>query len=236
MSLDQHADFSDFCQTLNEPLSLGSKFHRFLRAAIIRGWLLPGQAIFETEMSRRFAISRQPVREAFISLSNERLIEVQPKKGTYVRKISMKEVLDARHVREVVEVAIVQEVARQHQPELIESLHQLLLRQRAVEPGDNHGFLLLDDALHRAIALCAGREFAWRVIDSAKAQMDRVRFLSVDEMHVGRLIDQHEKIVDGIAAGDKAAAEQATRLHLREILSSLPEIARSRSDLFDGTE
>jgi DNA-binding GntR family transcriptional regulator len=66
--------------------------------------------------------------------------------------------------------------------------------------------------------------------------MDRVRFLSVDEMHVGRLIDQHEKIVDGIAAGDKAAAEEATRLHLREILSSLPEIARSRAELFDGTE
>ena len=66
--------------------------------------------------------------------------------------------------------------------------------------------------------------------------MDRVRFLSVDDMHVGRLIEQHEKIVDGIAAGDKAAAEDATRLHLREILNSLPEIARARAELFDGTD
>lgn len=233
MSLDQHADFSDFCQTLNEPLSLGSKFHRFLRAAIIRGWLLPGQAIFETEMSRRFAISRQPVREAFISLSNERLIEVQPKKGTYVRKISMKEVLDARHVREVVEVAIVQEVARQHQPELIESLHQLLLRQRAVEPGDNHGFLLLDDALHRAIALCAGREFAWRVIDSAKAQMDRVRFLSYDlASPVSELIDDHARIIDAIETRNAAEAARITEAHVRQVLETLPLLARHYPDYF----
>ena len=233
MSLDQHADFSDFCQTLNEPLSLGSKFHRFLRAAIIRGWLLPGQAIFETEMSRRFAISRQPVREAFISLSNERLIEVQPKKGTYVRKISMKEVLDARHVREVVEVAIVQEVARQHQPELIESLHQLLLRQRAVEPGDNHGFLLLDDALHRAVALCAGREFAWRVIDSAKAQMDRVRFLSYDlASPVSELIDDHARIIDAIETRNAAEAARITEAHVRQVLETLPLLARHYPDYF----
>lgn len=63
--------------------------------------------------------------------------------------------------------------------------------------------------------------------------MDRVRFLSVDDMHVSRLIDQHERIVEAIATGDQADAEKAMRLHLREILNSLPEIASSRAGLFD---
>ena len=59
-----------------ESLSMGAQLHRILRNAIIQGELVPGQAISEVEMSKRFSISRQPVREAFIKLAEERLIEV----------------------------------------------------------------------------------------------------------------------------------------------------------------
>ena len=233
MSLEDINNFANFCATLNEPLSLGGRFHRFLRATIIRAGLLPGQPIFEVEMSNRFAISRQPVREAFISLSNERLIEVQPKIGTYVRKISLKEVLDTRHVREVVEVAIVQEVARQHKKELIDTLRHLVAQQRKVKHGDNHAFLLLDDALHRAIALHAGREFAWRVIDSAKAQMDRVRFLSYDlASPLNELIDDHALIIDAIEANDAAQAARITEIHVRKVLQTQPQVAQHYPDYF----
>ena len=86
-----------------ESLSMGAQLHRILRAAIIRGDLVPGQAISEIEISKKFSVSRQPVREAFIKLGEERLIEVLPQRGTYIRKISVKEVLDARHLREVIE-------------------------------------------------------------------------------------------------------------------------------------
>lgn len=233
MSLEDINNFANFCATLNEPLSLGGRFHRFLRATIIRAGLLPGQPIFEVEMSNRFAISRQPVREAFISLRNERLIEVAPKIGTYVRKISLKEVLDARHVREVVEVAIVQEVARQHKKELIETLRQLVAQQRQVKHGDNHAFLLLDDALHRIIALHAGREFAWRVIDSAKAQMDRVRFLSYDlASPFEELIDDHAQIIDAIEAKDAAQAAHILETHVRQVMQTLPQVAQHYPDYF----
>ena len=91
---------------LQESLSIGAQLHRLLRTAIIEGELIPGQAISEIEMSRKFSISRQPVREAFIKLAEERLVEVRPQRGTFVRKISLKEVLDARHLREIIEVSI----------------------------------------------------------------------------------------------------------------------------------
>ena len=97
-----------------ESLSIGAQLHRILRAAIIRGELVPGQAISEIEMSKKFSISRQPVREAFIKLGEERLIEVLPQRGTYIRKISVKEVQEARHLREIIEVSIVREVTAKH--------------------------------------------------------------------------------------------------------------------------
>ena len=82
-----------------ESLSIGNQLHRLLRASIIEGQLLPGQIISEIEMSKRFSISRQPVREAFIKLAEESLVEVRPQRGTYVRRISVPAVMTARFVR-----------------------------------------------------------------------------------------------------------------------------------------
>lgn len=41
------------------------------------------------EVSVRFNVSRQPVREAFIKLAENGLIQIRPQRGSYVNKISM---------------------------------------------------------------------------------------------------------------------------------------------------
>ena len=82
-----------------EPVSIGTQLYRHLRSAIVRGELHPGQALSEAEIAKQFATSRQPVREAFIKLSEERLVVIQPQRGTFVIKISVDDVLDARFVR-----------------------------------------------------------------------------------------------------------------------------------------
>jgi DNA-binding GntR family transcriptional regulator len=216
-----------------ESLSMGAQLHRILRAAIIRGDLMPGQAISEVEMSKRFAISRQPVREAFIKLGEERLIEVLPQRGTYVRKISVKEVLDARHLREIIEVSIVREVAQRHDDALIKTLRELIVRQGKVRHGDSQSFLALDEEMHKAIALHAGREYAWRITEGIKAQMNRVRFMSFDfATPTPQLVAEHVEIVDAIEAGDADLAGQRMEGHLRGILSSLPLIAERYPDRF----
>lgn len=230
-------DTSDNFDTVNfrpqESLSMGAQLHRILRAAIIRGELSPGQAISEIEMSKRFSISRQPVREAFIKLGEERLIEVLPQRGTYVRKISVKEVLDARHLREIIEVSIVREVTLKHDAALIKTLRDLITQQKQVKHGDSQGFLALDEEMHKAIALHAGREYAWRITEGIKAQMNRVRFMSFDfATPTPQLADEHTAIVDAIEAGDADLAAQRMESHLKGILGSLPLIAERYPEHF----
>ncbi|SDI43966.1 GntR family transcriptional regulator [Propionivibrio dicarboxylicus] len=216
-----------------ESQSIGSQLHRLLRAAIIEGELLPGQIISEIEMSKRFDISRQPVREAFIKLAEERLVEVRPQRGTFVRKISVKEVLDARHLREIIEVSIVREVSAKHDAELINRLRQLITQQKETAPGDAHAFLELDEEMHRTIALHAGREYAWRVTESIKAQMNRVRFLSFDfAQSKFELAGEHAAIVDAIEAGNADLAAQLMEKHLRGILATLPRVVSQYPDYF----
>ena len=233
MTPDRPDDYSSAALRPKESLSMGAQLHRILRTAIIRGELAPGQAISEIDISKRFAVSRQPVREAFIKLGEERLIEVLPQRGTYVRKISLKEVLDARHLREVIELAIVREVAERNDPALLGALRQNLALQQQIQPGDSRGFLALDEEFHRTLALHAGRDYAWRVTESIKAQMDRVRFLAFDfATPKPRLVAEHTAIVEAIAAADPGLAAQRMQEHLREILASLPLIAERYPEHF----
>jgi len=219
-----------------EPISIGTQLHRHLRGAIIRGELRPGQALSESEIAKQYSTSRQPVREAFIKLAEERLVAILPQRGTFVVKISVADVLDARFVREAIEVAVVQEAAASATPSAVKDLRDLIEQQKAVVHGRNEDFLALDEEFHRTIALSVRRAHAWRVIEGIKAQMDRIRYLSLDDATpLSVIIEQHSRIVDGIEARDPVAAAAATRAHLREIIVSLPDIAVQFPDLFEPT-
>lgn len=223
-------------RVLSATEAVGPQVYRILREQIIQAELLPGERISESEIAKTLSISRQPVREAFIKLSEEGLVQVLPQRGTYVTKISTASVMDVRFVREAIEADIVRQVAGRHAAATVVELRAQISRQKQVPQNDRVAFLRLDELFHHTLAAAAGNAYAWSVIESVKAQMDRVRFLSVDDMQVGRLIDQHERIVDAIADGDITHAEEALRTHLREILKSLPEIARSRAEFFDVPE
>jgi len=217
-----------------EPLSISTQLYRHLRSAVVRGELHPGQALSESEIARQYSTSRQPVREAFIKLAEERLVVIQPQRGTFVVKISVADVLDARFVREAIEVAGAQESATSASPAAIEDMREVIERQKHVAHGHNEEFLALDEEFHRTLALSVGRAHAWRVIENIKTQMDRIRYLSIDDATpIPLIIAQHARIVDGIEAGDPTAAAAATRSHLREIIVSLPDIAARFPDLFE---
>ena len=218
----------------SESASISAQVYRQLRNVIIRGEITPGIALSESEIARQYSTSRQPVREAFIKLAEERLVSIQPQRGTFVVKISVADVLDARFVREAIEVAVTREAATSAPLSAIKELRSLLTRQSATESGHNDDFLALDEEFHRTIAMSVGRAHAWRVIEGIKAQMDRSRYISLDAATpISLIIEQHKRIVDGIEAGDPTVAAAAMRSHLREITVSLPSIANRFPEMFE---
>ncbi|MCE8039734.1 MAG: GntR family transcriptional regulator [Halomonadaceae bacterium] len=225
-------------QETRESDSVRQRLYQVLRQSIIRMVLEPGQALSEKELADAFAVSRQPVREAFIRLSEAGLVEVRPQRGTYVVRISRQAVLEARFLREAVEVAIAREAAEKGlAPAVLRELNELIERQRGcIDPVDHDRFYLLDEAFHRTLALEVGNTMAWRVIEDVKAQLDRVRYLSVpDSTPIAKLTDQHQTVVTAIAARQPEQAAQAMAAHQREILLSLPELERRFPTMFEAT-
>lgn len=220
---------------IERPASAGVQAFAALRHAIVTLKLRPGQAVSEQEAAQRLRVSRTPVREAFIKLAEAGLIEVLPQRGTFVRKISVKVVEDARFVREAIEVAVLRAAVGRLPTAFFTAARGLLAAQREAAAADDlERFLGLDDAFHRAFAVAIDRAHAWAVIEAQKAQMDRVRFLSLPEATpIGRLIDQHETILDAAQRGDIAASEAALRTHLAEVLAVLEPLRRRYPDLFE---
>lgn len=215
---------------------VGHQMHLELRRRILRNDLAPGTRMSEIDTAAAYEVSRQPVREAFIKLAEEGLLEVRPQRGTFVRKISIKAVMDARFVREAVEADVVRTVARAHDPEVgAELLRQVDKQRRGAEEGFER-FIQLDERFHQTLADAAGVSGAWQVLETLKLQMDRVRYLAVMRFPMEKLLAQHEAVARAIEAGDVAAAEAAMRHHLREILSDLPEIACANPNLFEARE
>ena len=218
---------------IDQTSAIGPQIYRILRERIVYNDLKPGSSISEPAMAKEFGVSRQPVREAFIKLSDVGLVEIRPQRGTIVKKISYEEVMEARFVREAIEADIAKLLARNPDPSLIRELRRLLRAQTDVisSPVD---FNRLDDQFHRTLADAAGKRQTWRFIVELKTQMDRVRILRLHQAPVERLINQHTAVVDAIEMGDGNQAVISMRIHLRELLGLLPQIFEAYPDLFEG--
>src|ERR1700743_552216 len=106
--------------------SIADQVFHTLRSSIVTMRLTPATALSEQEIADRLNVSRQPVREAFIKLSEIGLVRVLPQRGTFVVKISAKAVTDARFVRAAVECAIARRASEGISEEAVEELRQII--------------------------------------------------------------------------------------------------------------
>lgn len=215
--------------------AIGPQLRAILHRQIVRNALEPGAILSESEVARKFSVSRQPVRETFIKLAEERLVDIRPQRGTVVSKIDPVAVLDARFVREAVEADIVRLLAKRTNTPLLRHLEGLLDDQDGLSAAQSEEFHKSDEDFHLALAEGAGMLGVWQSIQGLKTQMDRVRFLAIELHAPQRLVAEHREIVGRIANCDVDGAEQAIRKHLRSVLVDLPEIMKRHPEAFSAS-
>jgi DNA-binding GntR family transcriptional regulator len=214
-----------------------SNAHRIfvvLKRRIFNLGLLPGASLSEADVAKTMGVSRQPVREAFIKLADAGLVEIRPKRGTFVRLISKREVANARFVREAIEVAVARKAATEGRREEIEQLGLLIeAQERAVRENNLGEFFDLDERFHCQIAVAAECDVAWGIVENLKAQFDRMRYLGQpNPTALSDVIQQHHAIARAISEADADAAAVAVSRHMEDVLDSLPRISASRPELF----
>ncbi|MGL5522894.1 MAG: GntR family transcriptional regulator [Aeromonas veronii] len=221
---------------LNSSLPVSQQIYQYLRKEIVECMILPSTSLSEKDISSRFSVSRQPVREAFIKLSENGLVQILPQRGTFVKKISLKKVIDGRFVRAAIERCVVVQACKLISPIQISLLEHNLDRQALAVQNDRLSeFLALDDEFHKMLAESANCPFAWEVIENIKTTMDRVRYISLSQAsHPSSLLEQHKKIFLSIKEKKTEVAEIAVQEHLDQIVSTIEAIGRVNSEWFEN--
>ena len=219
---------------LNPTQPVNQQIYRILRRDIVHCLIPPGTPLSEKEVSIRFDVSRQPVREAFIKLAENGLIQIRPQRGSYVNKISLAQVRNGCFVRQAIECAVARRAAGMMTDSYCYQLEQNLNQQRtAIERKQLNDFFQLDDEFHQKLAQIADCQLAWDTIENLKATMDRVRYMSLDHVSPPEmLLRQHQDIFDALEKRDADAVDQAMIHHLQEISGSVKLISQENRDWF----
>jgi len=135
---------------LNRPVV--DQIYSALKSAILSRELFPGQAVSENEIGQSFNSSRTPVREALSRLRDDGLIVTLPSRGTYVSRLSEKNIRSAQFIREALEVAAVCRLCQIGlTAEAEQEIEHALNGQRAaMRNGDRKAFRVHDDQFHSA--------------------------------------------------------------------------------------
>lgn len=205
-----------------------------LRRAIISLELLPGQALSENELAARYSVSRTPVREALIRLADDGLVEVVPQLGTFVSRISVRDVVEVQFIRETLERASLPHAIKRVTAADEKRLRRLLDEQEEAElEGDLQHWFTTDENIHRSLLEIGGHPKIWPIVSAAKAHLDRVRMLTLpDPTLLHDLLCQHRDIVESVVAKDRRQADQILRRHLRLAVDLLETLEAEHPDYF----
>ena len=106
-----------------------------LRRRVLTLQLTPGAPLSENELAAELGISRTPVRESLILLSQEGLVQVFPKVGSFVSRVDPERVADAQFLREAVELASLDDVPAEPDPAQVAALREMSPQAVAREVG-----------------------------------------------------------------------------------------------------
>lgn len=98
-----------------------------LRGAIIAGHFAPGERLIERDLCERMGVSRTSIREVLRHLEAEHLIQVEPRRGPVVTRVTRRQIVEIYEVRALLEAALVRRFAMQASDGEIAALRSIYL-------------------------------------------------------------------------------------------------------------
>lgn len=221
-------------EDINAYASVGDYVYAEIRRRIINWELKPGQRISEAEMSRVLEVSRTPVREGFIRLKNEGLVEILSQRGTIISKIDLKKVSEGVFVRNCLEREVIREISGQLSEAYQTKCHKFLKKQEeALTDGDYIKFHKYDVEFHKVFYQAADRENTWEFIQYTNSQYERVRMLTLlDFDKFKHLLDVHSALFEAIVSDDFSAAASISESHINTIFEEITVLRKEHEEFF----
>ncbi len=223
-----------FVAMVDPALPKTAQVYEVIRRAIVGLAMPPGSVIDERAICEQLGVSRTPLREAILKLSDEHLVVVVPNSGTYVSRIDLQTVFDGQLVRDALEIKVVGLAAIKMSPTFERKLDFNMYQQKRLAAElDYDGFYELDEAFHLMICEHGASLRIWKIVYGAKGQLDRVRRLAFPvPMHLETVLTEHAAIADGLRLRDPEAAAAAMKLHLDRLFQTIRTLLIEKREYF----
>jgi DNA-binding GntR family transcriptional regulator len=181
--------------------------------AIVRGEFRPGERLVEWRLARAFGVAQSTLRESLMELEHKGLVVRKPGHGTFVTKLTLREIEDIYAVRIRLE-PYAASLACQRMTEQDHARLRSLVDEiaAACERGDAIGVSNADARFHRLIWELSGNEFLNRLLLLAYQPLwafELIRLYSAPTYEFSRTVREHEELLSVLGRGDPEQVRRA---------------------------
>ncbi|MBB5158884.1 GntR family transcriptional regulator [Saccharopolyspora phatthalungensis] len=196
--------------------------YQHLREQIFSGELLPGARLSVPALAEELEVSRSPVRDAVLRLTQERLAREEPRRGAVVARVGAAELAALYDVREVLEGLAARLAVENAGRRLVDRLHEILAEhEEAVEAADLERHLEADMRFHALVRQAGGNPEVIRLLDDIQTQIRLAMRTTTVTAGPRHALADHRTILAAIESGDPAEAERAARAHISRLRLAL---------------
>lgn len=210
----------------DKSLPLSRQAYEQIKQKIVSLELPPGSVIDEAALRKELGLGRTPIREALQRLSLEKLVEIVPRRGTFVSDLGIMDLQRLFEVRLVLEGQAARLAAQrgtdQHWAQMERVLSTVPAGPNSI---DNQVLIAIDESCHRIMYAATDNEFLEDTLVTMYALSLRLWYFSlakIGDMHDA--IIEHREILQSLKAGDADEAERLIQQHIRRFQAEIQSV------------
>ncbi len=216
------------------PTSLVNQVAAFLTTAIIEGQYKSGQRLVESDLQRKFGISRSPIREALLILEKNNLLVNIPRKGRVVRSINAKDITENFIVRANLESLAARLAVPHLTPEHIKKMESALWGMRkGAKAKDYLVYFQFNYEFHGIFINASHNDTLIKVLENLRRQIIWFRYSqsSANEGSYEYLIPVHQRILKCFIRKEANQVENLVREHILGSLDGMLRLFATQSEM-----
>ncbi len=213
--------------TLIDVSNINEKVYNYIKSNIINYNYPPSYNLNLNQLSELLGVSPTPIKDALFRLAGEGLVEIAPRRGTYVKDVTLEDIHEILQIRIILETAAVQAIATSLTDEQIGRFEELFRQMISFKAGESDqagykAYMERDSEFHLLFFEILGNQRLLSIYRNLNAHIQIVRFRLLDRRGKHVTTDQeHAMILEALRERNPDKAKEAVRRHLLNLDASL---------------
>ncbi|MCE5242413.1 MAG: GntR family transcriptional regulator [Syntrophobacteraceae bacterium] len=188
-------------------ISLREQVYQYLRSAIQKGVLVPGTSVKLENLAGALGISKTPLKEAILQLECEGFLEIQPRRGVLIKKLTYQEIKDYYEIIGSLESSVLLDVFDRLSDTHVREMKQSNAEQKdALESGDCDRYYRLNLGFHDVFLKLSANATMRRMVVPLKQRLYDIPQRVYWKDWEYRNMQEHARLIECIETGDKLGA------------------------------